>query len=75
MAFKKPGDAKKNSAISSAALQDHMMRKFDFKLDFGVTPLHVPVRKKLPEKLPSIVRMDADIKKLESAQKISILPY
>ena len=48
MAFKKPGDAKKNSAISSAALQDHMMRKFDFKLDFGITPVHQPHRKKLP---------------------------
>lgn len=48
MAFKKPGDAKKNSAISSAALQDHMMRKFDFKLDFGITPVLQPIRKKMP---------------------------
>ena len=77
MNLKKNIDVKKNSAISSAALQDHLLRKFNFNLDLNPNPvLNKPVRKKTHDKLPSINRgIEADIKKMETAQKTSILPY
>jgi hypothetical protein len=71
MNLKKSVDAKKNSAISSAALQDHLMRNFNFNLDFKIgggsnsTISKPPVRKKTHDKLPSINRgIESDIKKL-----------
>jgi hypothetical protein len=82
MNFKKSVEVKKNSAISSAALQDHLMRNLNFNLDFKIGGSSnsainkPPVRKKTHDKLPSINRgIEADIKKLEVAQKTSILPY
>jgi hypothetical protein len=82
MNLKKNIDVKKNSAISSAALQDHLLRKFNFNLEFnlnnnsGSSINRPPARKKTHDKLPSINRgIEADIKKLEIAQKSSILPY
>jgi hypothetical protein len=82
MNLKKNIDVKKNSAISSAALQDHLLRKFNFNLDFGIGGNSAssinkpPARKKTHDKLPSINKgIEADIKKLEVAQKGSILPY
>ncbi len=73
-------ERKQNSAINSAALQDHLLRKFNFNLEekgmghFGQN--QPPVRRKTHEKLPSINRgIDSEIKKLEQAQKKSILPY
>lgn len=30
-------DVKKNSAISSAALQDHLLKKFNFNLDIKIS--------------------------------------
>jgi len=57
MYFKSSGSkVKKNSAINSAALQDHIMRKFNFNLEEKVSnPLSAPpVRRKTYEKLPSI---------------------
>ncbi len=35
MNLKKNIDVKKNSAISSAALQDHLLRKFNFNFDIN----------------------------------------
>ena len=49
---------KKNSAINSAALQDHIMRKFNFNIEEKVTfgnPVP-PVRRKTHDKLPSITK-------------------
>ena len=71
MNLKKSIDVKKNSAISSAALQDHLLRKFNFNLDFHLdkgTPCSIskpPFRKKTHDKLPSINKgIESDIKKL-----------
>lgn len=70
MNLKKHIDVKKNSAISSAALQDHLLRKFNFNLDLGtnlVSSVSRPAqRKKTHDKLPSINSkgFEADIKRL-----------
>lgn len=73
-------EKKQNSAVNSAALQDHLLRKFNFNLEekslhsFGYS--QQPVRRKTHDKLPSINKgVDMEIKKLEQAQKKSILPY
>lgn len=73
-------EKKQNSAVNSAALQDHLLRKFNFNLEdktisgFGIS--QNPVRRKTHDKLPSINKaVDLEIKKLEQAQKKSILPY
>jgi|688.fasta_scaffold1943194_1 hypothetical protein len=82
MNLKKSIDVKKNSAISSAALQDHLLRKFNFNLDFNLdkgtasSVSRPPLRKKTHDKLPSLTKgIESDIKKLEVAQRTSILPY
>jgi hypothetical protein len=71
MNLKKNIDVKKNSAISSAALQDHLLRKFNFNFDINLNSVSTstiskqPTRKKTHDKLPSINRgMESDIKKL-----------
>lgn len=68
MNLKKSIDVKKNSAISSAALQDHLLRKFNFNLDFNLdkgTISKPPIRKKTHDKLPSLNKgIESDIKKL-----------
>ena len=53
-----PVKGKKNSAINSAALQDHIMRKFNFNIEEKVTMNHPgpPVRRKTHDKLPSITK-------------------
>jgi hypothetical protein len=62
MNFKKNSakDVKKNSAISSAALQDHLLRKFNFNFENQITSsYHVnkeSVRRKTLDKLPKISR-------------------
>jgi len=72
---------KKNSAINSAALQDHIMKKFNYNLDEkvgmgGMGTIGQPMRRKTHDKLPSINRgVEKEIKKLEEVQKNSILPY
>jgi hypothetical protein len=80
MYFKSSKEKKTNSAINSAALQDHLLKKFNFNLEdakphsFGHNL--PPARRKTHEKLPSINRaVESEIKKLELAQKKSILPY
>ena len=50
-----PVKGKKNSAINSAALQDHIMRQFNFGIEEKVS-IGQPVRRKTHDKLPSINR-------------------
>lgn len=62
MNFKKNSNTnvKKNSAISSAALQDHLLRKFNFNLDNQIPSnsqvSKEPARRKTLDKLPKISR-------------------
>jgi hypothetical protein len=53
-------DVKKNSAISSAALQDHLLRKFNFNLETKISSnptIHrESIRRKTLDKLPKINR-------------------
>lgn len=65
MNFKSHKEVKRNAAISSAALQDHLLRKFNFNFEPKLT-INDPARRKTHEKLPSIKReVDVQIQKLE----------
>lgn len=53
-------DKKQNSAINSAALQDHLLRKFNFNLEDkkpnSLAPSQTVFRRKTHDKLPSITK-------------------
>ena len=53
-----PTKGKKNSAINSAALQDHLMKKFNYNLDEKINIENsIPsVKRKTHDKLPSITK-------------------